>query len=529
MKNLKKIIFSNKILLSKLAIAFASGVGGAFAFAPHYLFSLLILSFFILLRLLFHAKSYKESFLIGWFFGCGYFFAGLYWIVYPLIFYFLDSLWWLIPFAVILIPCVLAVYHGVCGIVLHKLNSGNKVIFSLSFLCIWILFEVLRNKLFTGFPWLITGYSLIKWPESIQIASLVGVFGLSLIALSTPIICFLLTDIWINRKCRKGHVVLCVICAMIFCVNFLYGWERLSSGEIRLSSHSKIKIIQPNISTLLSKETMDENAEEIIQLAKVNSVEDYGLLYILLPEGGLNYFSKTNLIKLIQSSVPDQAYLISGGDRVDYSKRLAWNSVFVIDHTGRVVDLYDKTHLVPFGEYIPLKEELSATFNAVVSTFSNNFFEFSRGAGAHTTLSGTKFSFSPSICYESLFSRDVIDTKNSPQLLINFTTDKWYKNSSGPYQHFDMSRLRAVEFGLPLIRVSSTGISGVIDPYGRVLAKISLNKKGIISNYIPLALQSKTFYTNYGDTPIILLLSGILLLVYLFLQCKAIKNVKSTD
>ena len=520
MKNIKKIVFSNKILFTKLAITFFAGIIGAFAFAPHYLFPLLVLSFLVLLQLLFHSKSYKESFLVGWVFGCGYFLGGLYWIAYPLIFYFLDLFWWLVPFTIILIPCILAVYCGICAMVLYKLNNGNKIIFSLSFLSIWILFEALRNKLFTGFPWLIAGYSLVKWPALIQSAAWFGIFGLSIIVFCIPITAFLLIDAWSNGRWRKDRMIVCAILIIIFLVNALYGWTRLNNADIQVSPYNKIKIIQPNISTLISRDTMDVNAEKIIQLAKINPYEDHGLLFILLPEGGLNYFTKTKLIRLIQSSVPEGAYLISGGDRVNYSRRLAWNSVFVIDHTGIVRDVYDKTHLVPFGEYIPLKKELSVTFDAIVSTFTNNFFDFSRGAGPYTSTLGNKFSFSPSICYESLFARDVINVKNFPQLLINFTTDKWYKNSSGPYQHFDMNRLRAIEFGLPLIRVATTGISGIVDPYGRVLSMIPLDKEGTISSYVPLALQFKTFYTTYGDVTALLFLSGVFLFIHLFYNIK---------
>jgi len=500
----------------KLLLAFLSGICGAFAFAPYYIFPCFIISFCSLICLLFRTGSYKESFITGWVFGFGYFLAGLYWIAYPLIFYYLDSFWWLIPVAIIVIPSILALYHGVCAAILYKLNNGKAITFSIYFLCLWIILEALRNTFCTGFPWLIAGYSLANWLPLIQAASWFGVFGLSFVSLSVPVACFLALNAQLNNGWTKFRIVICTLLITIPFASFLYGWNRLNTADIKLSSYHKVKIVQPNINELLTIETMDRNADKIIQLAKLNPAEDKGLLYVLFPEGALNHLSKEKLMQLIQKSVPRYGYLIGGGDRVDYDRRLAWNSVFVLDHSGNVTDVYDKTHLVPFGEYVPFSKEL----NAVVSNFTNAFLSFSKGSGPRTIIPEANFSFTPSICYESLFARDSINRTDPPQLLINFTTDMWYKDSSGPYQHFDMSRIRAVEFGIPLIRVASTGISGVIDPYGRVLAQLALNDEGIISSYIPLALQSKSFYLTYGDTPILLFLASILLYNYLISRRK---------
>ncbi|NRA74183.1 MAG: apolipoprotein N-acyltransferase [Rickettsiales bacterium] len=524
MKNLGGLFIANRELIFKFGIVFISGAIGAFAFAPYYIFPLLVISFCSLLYFLFYSNSYKEAFAVGWIFGCGYFLAGLYWISYPLIFYFLDSLWWLIPFAIILIPCILAIYYGLCAIILHKCNNGNKVVFSIYFLCIWVLFEFLRNYLFTGFPWLITGYSLVNWLELVQTASWFGVFGLSVIALSIPVIFFLLID-FLNKKWSKLHMIVCSILAVMFVTNLLYGWCRLRNAPIQLSSHNKVKIIQANINSLLKRDTMDMNAEKIIKLATFNPIEDRGLLYVLLPEGGVRYFNKRKLIKLVRRAIPVGGYLIGGADRVDYHNKLAWNSVFIIDHTSNVVDVYDKTHLVPFGEYIPFRKNLPVTINAIVSTFSNAFIDFSPGAGPRTLLKNTAFPINPLICYESLFSRDVVQRfsrkdKVFPKLLINFTTDMWYKDSSGPYQHFDMTALRAIEFGIPVIRVAGTGISGIIDSYGRVIVQMPLNKKGTVSSYIPLALEDKNFYFAYRDVPILLFLGVIFFMNYTFLTLK---------
>ena len=127
----------SRIQVLKLIIISIAGFIGALGFAPYYNFFLFTISFCVLINFLFKAKSYKESFAIGWLFGFSYFLTGLYWIAYPLIFYFLDSLWWLVPFAIILIPSILAIYHGLCALILYKCNNGNRILFAIFFLCIW--------------------------------------------------------------------------------------------------------------------------------------------------------------------------------------------------------------------------------------------------------------------------------------------------------------------------------------------------------------------------------------------------------
>jgi apolipoprotein N-acyltransferase len=169
-----------------------------------------------------------------------------------------------------------------------------------------------------------------------------------------------------------------------------------------------------------------------------------------------------------------------------------WNSMHGIDEVGNVVGTYDKFHLVPFGEYMPLREVFEFSKITVGTT------DFTAGPGPRTLRFKGLPPVSPLICYEVIFPNQVVDSQDRPEWLLNLTNDGWYGISSGPYQHFDAARLRAVEEGLPLVRVANTGISGVVDGYGRVVSKLALGTKGTLDSVLPLSLQM-TLYGRLGN------------------------------
>ena len=187
----------------------------------------------------------------------------------------------------------------------------------------------------------------MNFPKLIQTASLFGLFFLSIIALSVPVTLFIAIDFF-REKFAKKHIIICSILMAIFLINLAYGWYRLANAPVRFSSDNKIKIVQHNISTLLKRETMDYEADKIINLASFNPDEDQGLLYVLLPESALSRFTRNKIGKLIKRSLPFGSYLIAGGDRVDYTNKVAWNSIYVVNYAGQVIDVYDKTHPCSF-------------------------------------------------------------------------------------------------------------------------------------------------------------------------------------
>ena len=208
-------------------------------------------------------------------------------------------------------------------------------------------------------------------------------------------------------------------------------------------------------------------------------------------------------------TIGDGGILITGGLRLKMLQSgdvdVVWNSVFAIGNEG-VIDSYDKHHLVPFGEYVPLQKYLP-----FVQKITDGAIGFSQG-DALKTIHGKLFSFSPLLCYEVIFPDKIIDQNDRPDLLVNLTNDAWFGNSSGPYQHFDMAKMRAVEYGIPLARVANTGITAFFDPWSRVINKINLNQDGVIDVKLTKNLEP-TIYGRYGFAPLFLLVSLLLILL----------------
>jgi apolipoprotein N-acyltransferase len=209
------------------------------------------------------------------------------------------------------------------------------------------------------------------------------------------------------------------------------------------------------------------------------------------------------------SVVPPGGLLLSGAIRTTppgHRPFRVWNSVHAIDRTAEIVATYDKFHLVPFGEYIPFREWLG--LNKITAGRT----DFSAGAGPRTVGLPGLPPVGPLICYEIIFPGEITEPARRPRWLLNVTNDAWFGASSGPYQHFAMARLRAVEQGLPLVRAANTGISAIVDPYGRVNSRIGLNRRVALDGKLPLGLAGRTPYSLYGDVPI-LIVSVVLFVV----------------
>jgi len=207
----------------------------------------------------------------------------------------------------------------------------------------------------------------------------------------------------------------------------------------------------------------------------------------------------------IGSVAPAGGLVITGVLRTDPptgQPQQVWNSLAAVDHAGTVVATYDKSHLVPFGEYVPLHRLLP-----FISKFTPGIMDFSAGPGRQTLRLPGLPPVGPLICYEVIFPGEVVDRSDRPQWLLNLTNDGWYGISAGPYQHFAMARLRAVEEGLPLVRAANTGISGVVDAYGRVLARTQLGTVAVLDVDLPRPAPELTTYARFGNATLGVLLA----------------------
>jgi apolipoprotein N-acyltransferase len=272
----------------------------------------------------------------------------------------------------------------------------------------------------------------------------------------------------------------------------------------------RLRLVQPNIEQSL-KWRDSERAQIFRTLLALSATQAAAPPTVIVwPEAATPFlFEQSPEARAAAAAIlPADGLLITGTPRATPRPgggTQYWNGLIVLDHADRVVGTYDKFHLVPFGEYVPLRRWLP--IDKIASGFGEGF---SAGPGPRTLQLPGLPSVGPLICYEVIFPGEVVDPGDRPGWLVNVTNDAWYGDSSGPYQHFASARARAVEQGLPLARAANTGISGVIDPYGRVIARLGLGRAGVIDAALPRALPDATIYQRFGGGILsVLLLAGL--------------------
>ena len=465
------------------------GIGAALALPPFFYFPFAIIGFSGLYLLLQKSTNLKQSFWIGWSFGFAHHVVGLYWISNSLL---VDAarFAWLIPFAVSLIPAAAAIYIGLVATVYHKLfpspsgrwARGEGV---LGFAILWVFAEYLRAHLFGGFPWNLMGYALNVTDETMQLAHIVSVYGLSFIFVLAATAPALLMQ---KRRLQAG------ICTLLLpIILYSYGYQRLANAP-QTSTDVPIRIVQANIA---QNQKWNDNTRmqgfmkhlELSRGAKSGAI-------IIWPETSVPFFlnEEAEARAMIGKVIGKTQTLVTGTLRVqregEYVTQL-WNSMEVLQK-GEIIANYDKARLVPFGEFIPLRNLFP-----FVEKITHGSVDFSSGTGATAISIQGIPAFSPLICYEIIYP-DYRPQAGSAKWILNVTNDGWFGNSTGPHQHFEMARMRAVEQGIPVIRAANTGISGIIDAYGRVLQTLPLGEEGILDGYLPLMPSEISGCKNVG-------------------------------
>jgi len=463
-------------------------------------------------------RAMRRAAAIGWFFGFGYFLFGLYWIGFAFLVE-ADKFAFLLPLAVTLLPAGLALFTALATALARLVwFAGYRRVVMLAI--IWTICEWLRGHLFTGFPWNEIGESLTASSALMQPAAMVGALGLSFIVMLVGG-SLAAHDPRLPRAVRNSrHDVLIPVAA--FCalgILWIGGAMRLAGATDAIHADLNLRIVQPNISLKEKWQNPDRAAAIIGQLLRMSEAatdaSPMGMpphSIIIWPEGALPVFLpyEPYLRSGIGRILPEGSFLITGGPRgeADEDKdpnRIVrfYNSLFVVDHRGEIVETYDKFHLVPFGEYVPFHNFLGRIGLKKITQFQGSF---DTGPGPRTLSIGDLPSFSPLICYEIIFADEVIARDQRPVWLLTITNDAWFGDSGGPYQHFAQARMRAVEQGLPVIRAANTGISGVIDAYGRVKAATRLNTPDVLDVALPMPI-TPTLYARLGDGFLALLLA----------------------
>lgn len=500
--------------------AFITGLLSALAMAPLDFFPILFVTFAIFVWIMDGVyadgkegwlAAVKKPFLCGWWFGFGYFLVGLWWIGNAFLVE-AEDFAWLLPFAVILLPAAIAGFWGLAAVIARLFwndHWGRVFAFAGAF----GLMEFLRGFMFTGFPWNAPGYALMVHPVLMQSSSVIGLYGMTLVAFlifALPLVVFA-TPRTIPHT-RKTPIVLVFL---ILVGHVGYGAVRLSSNPTEFEEDVTIRLIQPNIDqgAKFDEAHEAEILKTYVTLSNSTSASGKEGLedtdYVIWPESAFPFLltERRDVLTMIGEMLPEGTQLITGAMRAEpgaagniYGK--VYNSVYVIDENGEIVEATDKNHLLPFGEYLPFQETLEAIGLRQLTQLRGGF---EAGSERKLLLQQSGFPMLALICYEIIFSGELLEPEDGilagiegrPKWIVNVTNDGWFGFTPGPYQHLRQSVVRAVEEGLPVIRVANTGVSAVIDPLGRTLHRTGLGLEAVIDTRLPRA-GSATIFSMTG-------------------------------
>jgi len=487
---------------SNKTLVLLSGMVSGLVFAPTF-FVLGLLGLALLCYQVQIAKSWKEATILGFIFGFGHFLVGLYWISIGVTVY-IDEFWWAIPFALFGLPIILAIFIGVsCGL---GFFARNHKLYQFIFCLYWVFFEWVRSWIFTGLPWNLLGYALSFSDILIQSASIIGTYGLSFVVV------YISTSFYhIFTKQYNLLKILLTNSVVILSLIISFGILRLHYNPTNFSE-IKVRLVQPSIPQVAKWDVEEfwKNLSLHIKLSEKASDADI----IIWSEAALvvSYDDhKSVKMRILEMLENNKATLITGGvtNNGQYGDDFEiYTSLYALTKEGGKLFEYHKSHLVPFGEYMPLKWLLP------LKKLTPGFLDYTQGDGKLVSLAKPQSIIKPLICYEAIFPNFVRTSNKLADVIINVTNDAWYGNSSGPYQHLQISRMRSIENGIPMLRTANNGISAVIDPVGRILQKCSLNEIGYIDSLLPNKLKFETLYSQFGD--ILVLLAIIITLISYF-------------
>lgn len=494
--------------------AFVSGAVSALAFAPLYFWPLLFLTFPLLLWLidgaLMRSRSWRPAFWAAWWFGFGYFLLGLHWVGYAFIVD-ADRHAWLLPFVALLFPGGLALFFGGAAALAgcRWTNGAHRAVLLAGSLS---AFEWLRGHVLTGLPWNLPGYVWAGSAEMIQSASLYGIYGLSLVTL----LCVLLPAGVYNADGTVSSQRRWVLVSPLLLLGLYgFGWQRLPEGPAPVMEQLSLRLVQPDVpqSEKWRPELMERNWKLLVDLTRSPGLESRNV--VIWPEAAPPFFmlSTDGALDAAGTLLPDNTVLLTGTQRVvPGSPNRYFNSFAAISGTGQVLGIYDKAHLVPFGEYLPFFRLLGALG---ISQLTGSNGGFSAGAGVRTLDIPGVPKFGPLICYEAIFPAEVLQSGARPRWLVNVTDDSWFGPWAGPHQHLGIAQVRAVEEGLSIARAANTGVSAIIDPYGRITARLDLNRSGVVDGSIAKPLES-TLYSFAGDGIFAMMMLALVGVVLIF-------------
>ncbi|MEW5424519.1 apolipoprotein N-acyltransferase [Amorphus sp. 3PC139-8] len=442
---------------------------------------------------------------VGWWFGFGYFLAGLWWIGSAFLVE-ADVFGWMLPFAVAGLPAGLALFYaGATALAALFWRAGPARIVALA-----VGFgaaEWLRGHVLTGFPWNALGYALTANPATMQTAALVGVYGLTLLAVAI----FAAPAALIRNGgfAGRGGVAYALVAVALLVGLTAFGLERLQNESRVAEPPVALRIVQPSIDQAQkwNPDFRDQVFDRYLSLSRTPPANGRPLpdgLVTIWPESAIPFFltDAPAAVDAIADLLPPEGRLFTGAVRYQRaapgsSDADFFNSIFEIDPAGALRLVYDKVHLVPFGEYLPFQDALEAMGLTQLTQLPGGF---SAGNSVAPIKLDRLPAFSALICYEVIFPGNIVELDARPGWLLNLTNDAWFGNTPGPYQHLRQAQVRTVEEGLPLVRAANTGISVVVDPYGRIVDRLALGETGVIDAALPATIAPPV-YARFGDIP----------------------------
>jgi len=505
----------------RAVIALAAGALSSFAMAPFNAWPVLFVTFPVMVWLIDGAgagrlRGVPAAAMAGWWFGLGYFVPGLYWIGYA---FMVDAstFGWLMPFAVVGLPAYLALFPAL-GFALARMIWTRDASRVLALAVSLTATEWLRGHVLSGFPWNAFGYALSEPLALAQTASLIGLWGMTFMAVAI----FASPAVLIDGKSHRRAWMTPGIAILLLIAMGVFGAVRLKLHPTVSVANVKLRIMQPNLQqdVKFNYSAKAEVMQKYLTLSdrasgpQSTGVRDASIL--IWPESAFPFFltREPEVMAQIADLLPKSTVLVTGSVRAPdvpagTAITRAYNSIYLIDHDGSVLSVYDKLHLVPFGEYLPFQDWMEKVGLVQLTKVQGGFIPGTRRRLMDIPNAPRAL---PLICYEAIFPDAIGAREDRPGWIINLTNDGWFGISTGPYQHLQQARLRAIEQGLPLVRAANTGISAVIDPVGRVVAQLGLGVEGVLDSTLPAAI-APTVFARTGSLPVGILIAAALVVV----------------
>ena len=479
-------------LISGIFAKFCFYDGGFFPFIAFFMFYIVL----TILRKIPDETKLKNSFSTGFWFGIGYFGSTLYWVIQSFKCVGMGNYGYI---AVIVLVLYLSLYSALACL-LTRLLQTNRINQILFFCIFWVAGEYLRGIAFTGFPWNLIGYATLEIPYFCQAADIFGIYGISFI--------FLLAVTTLSYK----KTFLYGIALSLITLSYGYYKVEIFSDYKQLEHKNNITAVQASIQQedKLNPNKFRDNLEKHIALSNFSGVSD-GKRLVIWPEAAINTTINSNngVLEYISSHIshPD-TFIFTGADRRDANNTI-YNSSCIIGTNAKILQTYDKRHLLPFGEFIP-----EFLLDLGLRKVTQGALNFSRGNASRSIKINNFDQFDVLICYEIVFPGEILDNKDT-KWILNITNDAWFKVTDGPMQHLKTVCLRAIEEGRPIVRCANNGISCIIDCKGKIISKLNTNQIGAINSSVP-SQYIETIYSRYKNMPIFFIMIILFLATYIF-------------